>query len=151
MVHSRICWFALHRCGRVIVNQTNDYFCSSPTFISCYITFVLFFQPYVKFEIEQDNMLRDKDYGEQKSTIKKDELNPVYDETFHFNIPTLNNMVLTVTIKDDDIMKDEKIGKCKIKLEGMGLSASPTHVQKKVDNKLFRKDAFVFLSLTYTE
>ena len=96
-------------------------------------------------------MLRDKDYGEQKSTVKKDELNPVYGETFHFNIPTLDNMVLTVKIKDDDFGKDEELGKCKIKLEDMGLSASPTHVQKKVDNKIFRKDAYVFLSLTYTE
>lgn len=39
--------------------------------------------------MEQDNMVFDKDFGEQKSTVKKDDLNPVYNETFHFNIPTL--------------------------------------------------------------
>jgi len=45
--------------------------------------------PYVKFELEQDNAFFDKDFGEMKSTKKKDEQNPVYGEDFHFNIPTL--------------------------------------------------------------
>ena len=37
--------------------------------------------PYIKFEMEQDNMLKDKNYGEAKSTTKKNELSPVYGET----------------------------------------------------------------------
>ena len=32
--------------------------------------------PYVKFELEQDNMVFDKDHGEMKSTTKGNELNP---------------------------------------------------------------------------
>ena len=43
--------------------------------------------PYIKFSLEQDNMLKDKDYGEHKSTTKKGELNPVYEETFTYEIP----------------------------------------------------------------
>ena len=107
--------------------------------------------PYVKFELEQDNMVFDKDFGEQKSTVKKDELNPVYNETFHFNIPSLKNMELTCKIKDKDPLSDDEMGKCKIKLDEMGLSGAPTHVQKKVHNRLIGKDSYIFLALTYTE
>ena len=49
--------------------------------------------PYVKFEIEQDNMVFDKDFGEMKSTTKNNQQNPTYGETFHFKLPTLDNMV----------------------------------------------------------
>eukprot|EP01083_Nonionella_stella_P048751 130159_1 len=73
--------------------------------------------PYIKFEMEQNNTLKDKNYGEAKSTTKKNELNPEYGETFHFNLPTLNNMELTVKVMDDDMVSDDKMGKCKIKLE----------------------------------
>ena len=38
--------------------------------------------PYVKFHLEQDNWLMDKNYGRKVSSKKKDELNPVYGETF---------------------------------------------------------------------
>jgi len=37
--------------------------------------------PYIKFSLEQDNLIKDKDYGDTKSTVKKNELNPVYGET----------------------------------------------------------------------
>jgi len=37
--------------------------------------------PYIKFELEQNNLVGDKDHGEQKSTTKENELNPVYGET----------------------------------------------------------------------
>ncbi|KAL7532482.1 hypothetical protein ACHAWF_004152 [Thalassiosira exigua] len=107
--------------------------------------------PYIKFEMEQDNMFKDKDYGEMKSTTKQNELNPVYDETFHFNIPTLDNMVLTVKVMDDDIVSDDKMGKCKIKLEKLGLGATPIHVEEKVYNRIFGKDAYVHLNISYTE
>jgi len=53
----------------------------------------------LQFELEQDNAFFDKDFGEMKSSKKKDEQNPVYGEDFHFNIPTLNNMELKVKVR----------------------------------------------------
>mmetsp|Transcript_3281 Transcript_3281/g.6037 ORF Transcript_3281/g.6037 Transcript_3281/m.6037 type:complete len:132 (+) Transcript_3281:320-715(+) len=105
--------------------------------------------PYVKFELEQDNYLKDKNYGEMVSTTKKDDLNPVFGEDFHFNIPTLENMVLTVKVMDSDYGRDGKLGKCKIKLEKLGLSTEPQEIKKKVDNNIFSADGYVFLKLSY--
>eukprot|EP00585_Thalassiosira_rotula_P003835 CAMPEP_0196159848 /NCGR_PEP_ID=MMETSP0910-20130528/46527_1 /TAXON_ID=49265 /ORGANISM="Thalassiosira rotula, Strain GSO102" /LENGTH=131 /DNA_ID=CAMNT_0041424773 /DNA_START=103 /DNA_END=498 /DNA_ORIENTATION=+ len=107
--------------------------------------------PYIKFELEQNNTFKDKDYGEMKSTTKSNELNPVYEETFHFNIPTIENMELTCKVMDDDTLKDDKMGKCKIKLEKLGLSDTPTPVKEKVYNRIMGEDAYVHLSLSYTE
>jgi len=107
--------------------------------------------PYVKFELEQDNLFFDKDYGEQKSSKKKDDLNPEYGETFEFEIPTLNNMVLTCKVMDDDPLFDDKIGKCKIKLEDMPLSEEPMGIDRVIDDNWFSKDAVMYLRLSYTE
>jgi len=107
--------------------------------------------PYIKFELEQNNTFKDKNYGDQKSTTKKNDLDPVYEETFHFNIPEIKNMELTVKVMDDDVLKDDKMGKCKIKLEKLGLSGTPRHVKEKVHNRIFGEDSYVFLTLTYTE
>lgn len=107
--------------------------------------------PYVKFELEQDNMVFDKDFGDQKSSKKKDEPNPVYGEEFEFVIPDLNNMVLSCKVMDDDIVGDDKIGKCKFNLEDMDLTETPTAVEKTVDDNWFSKDAQIFLKLSYTE
>lgn len=108
--------------------------------------------PYVKLELEQDNMIFDKDYGDKQSSKKKNDLNPVYNEDFHFSdIPSLDNMVLKVKIMDDDIGRDEELGSCKIKLEDLGLSSTPKHVEKVVDRKLFRSNATIYLKLSYSE
>ena len=107
--------------------------------------------PYIKFSLEQDNNFRDKDYGYQKSTTKEGNLNPVYEETFTFQIPTLDNMELEVKVMDDDIGSDEKMGKSKIKLEKLGLSETPMSVEEKVYNRIFGKDSFVHLQLSYKE
>mmetsp|Transcript_46700 Transcript_46700/g.98122 ORF Transcript_46700/g.98122 Transcript_46700/m.98122 type:complete len:132 (+) Transcript_46700:177-572(+) len=107
--------------------------------------------PYVKFELEQDNLFLDKDFGEMVSTKKKDEQNPVYGEEFHFNIPELKNMELTIKVMDDDVGFDEKLGKCKIKLEDMDLSEEPMEVKKKVDNNIFSPDAYIYLKISYSE
>eukprot|EP01083_Nonionella_stella_P049153 131123_1 len=107
--------------------------------------------PYVLFELEQDNLVFDKDFGEQKSTTKKDDLNPEYGETFHFNIPTLDNMELSVKVMDDDAVSDDKVGKCKIKLEKLGLSSEPMDIEEKVDNRVFKADSYVYLKISYEE
>ena len=103
-----------------------------------------------QFELEQDNAFFDKDFGEMKSTKKKNEQNPVYGEDFNFNIPTLNNMELKVKVMDDDVGPDEELGSCKIKLEKLDLGPEPIDIKRKVDNNIFSPDAYVFLKLSYT-
>jgi len=122
-------------------------------YVSLTLSLFLFQQsdPYVKFELEQDNAVFDKDMGDKKSTKKKDEPNPVYDETFVWNIPGINNMELTCKVMDDDIASDDKIGHCKIKLEDLGLTPEPQEFSYKVDNNLFSKDAYIYLKISYEE
>jgi len=103
----------------------------------------------VKFELEQDNAVFDKDMGDKKSSKKKDESNPVYGETFIWNLETLNNMELTIKVMDDDIASDDKIGKCLIKLEDLGLTATPMEVTRKIDNNIFSPDAYIYLTIKY--
>jgi len=52
---------------------------------------------------------------------------------------------------DDDIGRDESLGKCKIKLEDLDLSDEPQEIEKKVDNNIFSADAYIYLKLSYTE
>lgn len=110
--------------------------------------------PYVKFHLEQDNMMFDKNYGKQESTHKKNDLNPEYGETFTFeDVPTLNNLVLHVKIMDDDIGKDDKIGACKINLEKAGLTAEPKEFENQIDKNggWFSKNAKIYLKISYAE
>jgi C2 domain len=131
--------------------------------------------PYVKFELEQDNFLLDKDFGERKSSVKKgksvevvggikscvflttlarcsDSLSPVYGETFTFTLPDdigLKNIVLKIKIMDDDPLHDDKLGSARVKLEGLGLGATPKPVEAVVDKNFFAKDGKIFLKLSY--
>ena len=107
--------------------------------------------PYVKFDLEQDNFLKDVDYGYQKSSTKKDDCNPVFDETFTFNIPTLDNMVLACAIMDEDPLKDDKCGKCKIKLEHLGITSDPMEVEKTFDRNIFTANGKIHLKLSFTD
>jgi Ca2+-dependent lipid-binding protein len=108
--------------------------------------------PYVKLELEQDNWVMDKDFGTKTSSKKKDDLNPEWGETFCFEeLPGLNNLVLKVTIKDDDPLFDDKLGGCKINLEELGLTSEPTGVDRVVDANLICKDARIFLQISYEE
>ncbi|EJK49624.1 hypothetical protein THAOC_31479 [Thalassiosira oceanica] len=108
--------------------------------------------PYFIFECEKDNFGPfDKTYGMQKSSVKQGDLNPVYNETFHFTVPDLDNAVLKIKVMDDDLLtKDDKMGKARIKLEKLGLSETPVHIEEKVYNRIFRKDGYVHLNLSYT-
>lgn len=108
--------------------------------------------PYVKLSLEQDNFIRDHDYGTQISSTKKNSVNPVWDETFTFNIPTLNNMVLSVNLFDSDVgSRDDGCGKCKIKLEDEDISASPTHLKKTIDFNLLRRNGTVEVEISFEE
>mmetsp|Transcript_13178 Transcript_13178/g.31016 ORF Transcript_13178/g.31016 Transcript_13178/m.31016 type:complete len:133 (-) Transcript_13178:286-684(-) len=108
--------------------------------------------PYVKLELEQDNLIRDKDYGTQVTSTKHGEVNPVWDETFTFNIPTLNNMVLSLKVYDDDVgSKDDKCGKCKIKLEHEDISDSPKHFENTIDFNLLSRNGTIESEISYEE
>jgi Ca2+-dependent lipid-binding protein len=107
--------------------------------------------PYVQFYLEQDNFLFDKGYGKQTSSKKKNELNPVYGETFTFDdVPSLNNMVLHVKVLDDDMGPDDKLGSCHIKLENLKM---PAETETVIDNKKgkgwFSRKAKIFLKISY--
>eukprot|EP00531_Pseudo-nitzschia_arenysensis_P019955 CAMPEP_0116133236 /NCGR_PEP_ID=MMETSP0329-20121206/9997_1 /TAXON_ID=697910 /ORGANISM="Pseudo-nitzschia arenysensis, Strain B593" /LENGTH=132 /DNA_ID=CAMNT_0003627851 /DNA_START=271 /DNA_END=669 /DNA_ORIENTATION=+ len=106
--------------------------------------------PYVKLSLEQDNIFRDHDYGYQKSSVKQGDLNPVWNEDFQFNIPTLDNMVLTLQCYDSDIgSKDDKCGKCKIKLEHEGITRSPKRFEKTIDRNLLRSNGKIVVDISY--
>jgi Ca2+-dependent lipid-binding protein len=107
--------------------------------------------PYVRFDLKQDNWGRDHDYGFQRSSVKKNERNPVYNETFVFNnVPTLNNMVLKVRVLDDDFgSRDDKVGHCNIKLEDLGLTSSPMAIERVFDRNVLAKNGMVYLKLSY--
>jgi Ca2+-dependent lipid-binding protein len=94
----------------------------------------------------------DKNFGEKKSSTKKDEQNPIYNETFTWEVPSnmgINNLVLWVSVMDDDILKDDKIGKCKISLEELDLSPTPLSLERVVDNNILTKDARIYLKISY--
>ena len=134
--------------------------------------------PYVKFHLEKDNWFFDKSLGKYSETVirkshtadltprfrttvgkytsskKKNDLNPVYGETFEFpNIDSLENMVLHVKVMDDDFGIDDSLGGCDIKLEKMGLTEEPVDVEKVIDNKKgegwFSRKAKIYLKISY--
>mmetsp|Transcript_68789 Transcript_68789/g.108437 ORF Transcript_68789/g.108437 Transcript_68789/m.108437 type:complete len:133 (+) Transcript_68789:115-513(+) len=108
--------------------------------------------PYVKFHLEQDNWVFDKTYGRVTSSKKKEELNPVYHEEFTFDdLPSLKNMVLRVKVMDDDILFDDKMGSCNIKLDELGLGEEALGVERVIDRNLISKNARIFLQLSYTQ
>eukprot|EP00542_Grammatophora_oceanica_P019688 CAMPEP_0194046668 /NCGR_PEP_ID=MMETSP0009_2-20130614/22229_1 /TAXON_ID=210454 /ORGANISM="Grammatophora oceanica, Strain CCMP 410" /LENGTH=136 /DNA_ID=CAMNT_0038692057 /DNA_START=75 /DNA_END=485 /DNA_ORIENTATION=- len=112
--------------------------------------------PYVKFHLEQDNVMFDKNFGKQESTHKGNTCNPVYDETFTFTaVPSLDNLVLWVKVMDDDIGFDDKLGSTKVMLDGRddikGEFASIVQQVGKGGIFGFRKDAMIYLKIKYEE
>jgi len=112
--------------------------------------------PYVKFHLEQDNIgfFHDKDFGKMESSKKKDDPNPVFNETFVFpDIPeTMKNMKLKVKVMDSDShSRDDNLGSCTINLEKLDLEPIPMLVRRKIDNNFFGKDAYIFLNMSFGE
>ena len=109
--------------------------------------------PYVRFSLRQDNLVMDKNFGKMESSKKANTLNPVYNETFTFHsVPNLHKMKLDVTIMDDDIGLDDKIGSVEINLEHALLTTTPKdfiHVVDKKRFKLFAKEATIHLALSF--
>lgn len=107
--------------------------------------------PYVKFELEKDNLLFDEEFGEQVSSKKKNDMNPVYSEDFKFEIRNLRKMVLLVTVFDDDMGSDDELGYCKIDLEDLELSSEPVEIRRKIVDNYFSPDSWIILKLSFGE
>ena len=109
--------------------------------------------PYVRFELKQDNWVKDHDYGYQVSSKKKNDLNPVYGETFTWsNISNLENMVLKVRVMDEDFgSRDDKVGYCKIKLDQLGLSPHFINVDRVIDRNLLTANGMIHLKIAFNE
>ena len=91
-------------------------------------------------------------YTFRNSTVKKDDCNPVYGETFVWeDVPSLKNLTLWVKIIDDDPLKNDKIGKCKINVEELNPGPTPIGVDRVVDPNIFTKDGRVFLKISWEE
>lgn len=102
--------------------------------------------------MEKDGVFLDQDYGTQKSSKKGGTTSPVYEETFVFaNLPdsSLQGLDLNVKVMDDDPLVDDKLGRCSINLDQLGLTEEPMAVTRKVDRRLISKDAFVHLLLSF--
>ena len=77
-------------------------------------------------------------------------MNPVWNENFDFNIPTLDNMVLTLRVYDDDVgFRDDKCGKTKIHLEKEGITQSPKRIEKCIDRNMLRANGMVVVDISY--
>ena len=90
----------------------------------------------------------------RNSTVKKDECNPVYGEVFEWeDVPNLKNLTLWVEIRDDDPLKDDKIGKCKAMIEELGVTPGGDYIgiDRVVDNNIFSKDARIYLKVKWEE
>ena len=110
--------------------------------------------PYVKFHLEKDNFGPfDQDLGKRQSSQKNNTLNPEYGETFIFSgVPSLDKLVLHVTVMDNDIGRDDKIGRCTVKIYKLeGDLSNFVDVEQKIDNKLWRTDAMIYLKIKYEE
>jgi Ca2+-dependent lipid-binding protein len=108
--------------------------------------------PYVKFELEQDNAVFDHGYGRKESSKKENDLSPEYNETFEWNdLPSLNNMVLKIRIMDSDIGLDKQIGECEIKLEHQHLDENPKSFDEIIEKKFLgiKTNAIIYLKMSY--
>lgn len=108
--------------------------------------------PYVKFELKQDNWVKDHDYGYQVSSKKRNDLNPIYGETFTWNnLPSdLENMVLKVRVMDEDFgSRDDKVGHCSIKLDQLGLSRNFIDVDRVIDRNILTANGMIHLKMKY--
>lgn len=59
-------------------------------------------------------------------------------------------MVLSFKVMDDDIgSKDDKCGKCKVKLEHEGITSSPKRFEKTVDFNLLSRNGTLTFEISY--
>jgi Ca2+-dependent lipid-binding protein len=102
--------------------------------------------------ISHSTQFRDRDFGTQISSTKQGEINPVWDETFTFNVDTLNNMMLYLRVYDDDIGSgDDKCGKCRVKLEHEDITSDPKRFERTIDFNLLSRNGTLTFEVSYEE
>ena len=113
--------------------------------------------PYVTFHCEKERIGFDKNYGNQKSSVKKNTTDPVYNETFTFNdIDSLDNLALHIKVYDSDIGRDDHMGGLSLKLEKMLVPGEEKEIVEKLERThkgldIFSERARIHMKLTYTE
>lgn len=73
----------------------------------------------------------------------------IWDNTVPYNIPTLNKMVLSLQLFDDDV--SSKDDKCKVKLEHEDITDSPKRSKKTVDIHLLSRNRIITFEISYAE
>jgi Ca2+-dependent lipid-binding protein len=107
--------------------------------------------PYCKIQLKQDNWIVDKNFGKCKSNTQMDNLDPVWGETYAFDIPSLDNMMLYIQVLDEDVGVDQNLGSCTLPLDTLGLTETPMEIDRIIDGNTFHKDARIYLKLSYRE
>jgi len=109
--------------------------------------------PYAVLELVKSGMISDKSFGEYTTSVKMNDLNPEYNETFKFEgVPDLEKMMLKVKVFDKDTKKDDKLGKTDIDLSDYDLFSGDTYEGNwTIDSSVFSKKARIHLTLQYSE
>ncbi|KAK3591394.1 hypothetical protein CHS0354_005316 [Potamilus streckersoni] len=83
-----------------------------------------FSDPYVKLYLLPDKSTK----GKRKTKVIKDNLDPIYDETFEFQVPPgeINSRSLEVTVNNDNTFKQDLIGMIVIDLKNLDVTKALT-------------------------
>ncbi|KAL3835824.1 hypothetical protein ACJMK2_021294 [Sinanodonta woodiana] len=83
-----------------------------------------FSDPYVKLYLLPDKSTK----GKRKTKVIKDNLDPIYDETFEFQVPPgeINSRSLEVTVNNDNTFKQDLIGMIVIDLQKLDVTKALT-------------------------
>jgi Ca2+-dependent lipid-binding protein len=109
--------------------------------------------PYVMLELQKRRIGPDRVLGKNESSRKSNTCNPEYNETFTFHgINSLDEIELSIRVMDEDIGRDDCLGKVEIDLEHAELSATPKSIVAVIDPKrfkIFKTEATIHLLVSY--
>jgi Ca2+-dependent lipid-binding protein len=109
--------------------------------------------PYVMLQLERRRLGPDKVLGKHESSRKSNTCNPVYNETFTFHdVDSLNEIELSIKVMDEDVGRDDCLGKVEVDFEHAGLSSTPKEIIAVIDPKrfkLFSTEATIHLLVSY--
>ena len=111
--------------------------------------------PYVIFDLENNNWGLDKGYEKQTSSTKKCTCNPHYDETFTWEgVQKLDNLELSLKVYDSDWGRDDHLGQLKLKLDDKLAPGEEVEYEEELDKNhkgFLRADAKIFMKIMYEE
>lgn len=89
----------------------------------------------------------------RKSTIIKDCVDPVYNETFVWeNVPHLKNLTLWCKVMDHDPIKNDKLGSCKIKIDELPFEGNKfVSCDRVVDRNLLKANGRIYLHIKWEQ